>query len=259
MTTKVYAALRAKFAPPTYAMVTEVGNSTGVNCRRWADAVAMSVWPSRGLEIHGVEVKVSRADWLKELADPDKAESICRFCDRWWLAVSDPSIVKPGELPPTWGLLAMRGDRLVTVTAATKLEAEPVSRGFLASLLRKSIEQQASKVELAAEYQRGVAEGKESASFGLKHANDKLSDLAKKVREFEQASGVRMHDAWNAGHIGEAVRMIVRNETPFDVAYRALQAVDRAAETLRKMVAMEGNHVDERPVQLFDGAATASA
>ncbi len=50
---------------------------------RAADAVAMDLWPSKGLEIHGHEVKVSRSDWLSELKQPEKCEPVKRYCDRW--------------------------------------------------------------------------------------------------------------------------------------------------------------------------------
>ena len=50
------------------------------------DAVIMSLWPSRGLELHGVEIKVSRADWKREAADPAKAEAIAAYCDAGELA-----------------------------------------------------------------------------------------------------------------------------------------------------------------------------
>ena len=44
------------------------------------------MWPSRGLYIAGVEIKVSRADWLKERKDPGKSVSIQRFCKYWYVA-----------------------------------------------------------------------------------------------------------------------------------------------------------------------------
>jgi hypothetical protein len=121
---------------------------------RTADAVAMDLWPSKGLEIHGHEVKVSRSDWLTELKDPAKCEPVKRYCDRWWLVVSDRAIVKPGELPSDWGLLVVadrkfsrwnperRGydvgvEQSVRVAVqAPRLKPEPISRDFVAPLLR---------------------------------------------------------------------------------------------------------------------------
>ena len=76
-------ALRFSFPEDQYALLFEVRNSTGYGKRiRSADALAMSLWPSRGLELIGFEIKRSRIDWLKELSQPEKAEEICRFCDQ---------------------------------------------------------------------------------------------------------------------------------------------------------------------------------
>ena len=41
-----------------------------VDGKRIADAIAFDCWESKGLEIHGHEVKVSRSDWLTEMRDP---------------------------------------------------------------------------------------------------------------------------------------------------------------------------------------------
>lgn len=74
---------------------------------RTADAIAIDTWESKGLEIHGFEVKCSRSDWLTELKAPEKSEPFRAFCDRWWLVTSSKDIVKPGELPEGWGHMAI--------------------------------------------------------------------------------------------------------------------------------------------------------
>ena len=68
--------------------------------------------------LHGHEIKVSRADWLSELRDPNKAEAFRPYMHYWWLVVPDKSIVKPGEPPEGWGLMAIRGNRLAQVVEA---------------------------------------------------------------------------------------------------------------------------------------------
>lgn len=139
---QILAALRARFAAPEWAFLEQVRSRTGYQgAVRTADALAMSLWPGRGLELHGIEVKVSRADWKREKEEPAKAEEIQRHCDRWWLAIGDETIVQPGELPPTWGLLApdpspRAAGALRIVTTAPKLEAGPMPRAFLAAILR---------------------------------------------------------------------------------------------------------------------------
>lgn len=61
-TAEIKAALRAKFCAPEWAIMFEVGDGTGASQSRWADAVAMNLWPSRGLQIHGFEIKAHRSD-----------------------------------------------------------------------------------------------------------------------------------------------------------------------------------------------------
>src|SRR4051812_4949848 len=104
-TAETTARLLAMFCAPEYAILKEVAKGTGTNGGRYADAVAMSLYPSRGLHLYGFEVKTSRADWLSELKSPRKAEDIACFCDFWYLVIGSNDIVKVGELPETWGLI----------------------------------------------------------------------------------------------------------------------------------------------------------
>lgn len=105
---------------------------------RTADFIAIDGWDSKGQRVHGHEVKVSRSDWLHELADPSKAEAFKQFCDHWWLVVPDEKIVRPGELPPGWGLLAFRGPVLYAVKRAPKLEPKPIPKPIWISLMRSA-------------------------------------------------------------------------------------------------------------------------
>src|SRR5438128_1984050 len=100
------------FAAPEYALLYEVAKGTGSYGGRYADAVAMSLYPSRGLYLSGFEVKTSRSDWLSEMKNPKKADDIGKYCDFWYLVVGSNSIVKPGELPLTWGLIEPFKDKL---------------------------------------------------------------------------------------------------------------------------------------------------
>lgn len=79
---------------------------------RRADLVRVGTWRSRGLGIDVHEIKVSRADWLRELDDPGKAEPWWPYCSRFWITAPD-GVVKPGELPDGWGLMTppARADR----------------------------------------------------------------------------------------------------------------------------------------------------
>ncbi len=121
---------------PRYATAYGVRSHAGFDARRTADFVAMDLWPSGGLRMHGHEVKVSRSDWLRELKDPSKAAEFIPYMNCWWLAVSDKRIVRAGELPDDWGLLALNGKDMTVVKAAPKRDAKPLTPTRLAALLR---------------------------------------------------------------------------------------------------------------------------
>lgn len=116
-----------------YAVAEHVADRPSWAMRR-ADFIAQDCY--QGLALHGHEIKVSRSDWLRELADPSKAETFARYCDYWWLVVSDRTIVRPGELPHGWGLLAASSRALRCVTPAQKRDPEPMPAHFRAALLR---------------------------------------------------------------------------------------------------------------------------
>lgn len=62
--------------------LTEVANSTGGEARRFADAVTIGLWPSKGYSVEGYEIKVSKSDLEHELQDITKWEAVGQFCDR---------------------------------------------------------------------------------------------------------------------------------------------------------------------------------
>ena len=119
-----------------YAVAAQVRSRAGFDARRTADFVAMDLWPSGRLTLHGHEIKVSRSDWLRELKDPGKAEEFLPFMNCWWIVVSDRRIVRDGELPGEWGLMAMRGPLLEVVRKAPRRDARPLTPTRLAALLR---------------------------------------------------------------------------------------------------------------------------
>lgn len=113
-----------------WVLIFEARDGAGYNGRGGScDLVAINTWPSRGLEVVGHEVKVSRSDFMKELEDPEKSQAFMRFCDKWWLVVPKPwrSVVKEtGEVPVGWGLLEVdvEGGRTRQVVAPKRLDRE---------------------------------------------------------------------------------------------------------------------------------------
>ena len=119
-----------------YAIATQVRSHASFYAQRTADFIAMDLWHSGHLDLHGHEVKVSRSDWLRELKEPAKADEFIPYLNRWWLVVADRAIVRDGELPEGWGLMAMAGPALKVVRPAPRREAEPLTPSRLAALLR---------------------------------------------------------------------------------------------------------------------------
>lgn len=211
-TAEVNAALRARFCAPEWAIFFEVGDATGAQHRRWADAVAMNMYPSRGTEIHGFEVKVSRSDWTKELKTPEKSAPVQQYCDRWWI-VTPAGIVKEGELPPTWGHFEVSpGGKIMQKVAAPKLEAIPVSRAFVASMLRRA--GGADEETVNALVHKQVEEARQ---HDRKHIDREIEsrtrtheELLKQIKDFEEASGLVISKRWTNGkELGKAVKMVL--------------------------------------------------
>lgn len=235
ITAAINAALRKRYCAPAWSLLFNVSDATGFNGSRYADAIAMSVWPSRGLELHGFEVKALRADWQKELTTPAKAEEIASYCDHWWL-VSQKLVAKPEEIPPAWGWIEFDDGELILRKQSVKTEAKPMTRAFLAALLRRAGE--ADEALVTAELERREkervksAEKQEAVSKGW--ANKELEDLRKALAEFEAASGVKI-ERWSGERIGEAVAFVMKHglDGPIGNVERILGMHEEAAERLR--------------------------
>lgn len=91
---------------PGGIFVPEVSANGSWGVGRRCDALYVGFTSSSGRILVGHELKISRADWLHELDDREKADQWADQCHEWWLVVSDPTIVRDGELPAGWGLMA---------------------------------------------------------------------------------------------------------------------------------------------------------
>jgi hypothetical protein len=208
----VFGALRNTFEAPAYAVLPGVSNGTGSNARRVIDAVVMSLWPSRGLTLDGVEIKVSRNDFTRELANPAKQEDHFKYLDRFWLAVGDASIVRDGELPETWGLLVPAKTKLKVVKPAPLLKPEPLPRSMLAAILRRAHEHINSadlRAEIKAEVEEAVGEELERlrAEVKQRQIGQSMMQHASVFHRFAERSGVRF-EQWNAEAIDQAADIV---------------------------------------------------
>jgi len=227
----IYDLLAKRYPAPEWAFFTEVRNSTGYASKvRTADALAMSLWPSRGIHLHGFEVKVSRSDWRRELKEPEKAEDFARLCDFWWI-VAPHGIVPVDELPQAWGLIEQRGKRLVRAREAYLREPEPLTRRRLAALLRATFNQRPGAKELEDARKQGVKDGEKLATSRSKRRLQAYEDLHKKVREFEKASGLYIEHGWALPELGRNLKAFLeRGSKPID----ALRDLQHRAEQINR-------------------------
>lgn len=120
--------LAMRYQPPEWRLEYELT----LNTRR-LDAVALCMWggSGRAYQVLGFEIKVSRADWLRELASIDKATEWAQVVDRFFV-VAPRGVVRDGELPRDWGLLELTG-----TGNALRIKAHPAPRPIGATLPRE--------------------------------------------------------------------------------------------------------------------------
>lgn len=205
-------ALAARYKPPEYAFLTDVRNSVGFSGRvRTADAMAMSLWPSRGIYMTGFEVKVSRADWKKELAQPEKAEELAQFCKLWFIACPEKLIDKD-EVPPGWGLIHVKDDgNLKYAKPAPEHPHREPSWMLFASLMRDVTENWVPSTTVDQRIEAAVKERlariAHNEGYELKEAKRQLEKMRANIAAFEAESGIkidRYSDYFNK-EIGAAV------------------------------------------------------
>lgn len=218
--TDIRSALLNRFPAQEYAVMFEVADGTGASAKRYADAVVMSLWPSRGLELHGIEIKVSRSDYRREAADPAKAESVARFCDRWSVYTAPGVIGDIGAVPPAWGVEEFDGKAFKTLKPAEKTPAEPLTRTFIASMLRRAdgisrgqmreIEDHAKEAaEKAVADERAAIEHR--IAKGVEDRTKALSKMAEARQRLIEMTGFDLASAhWQTDHFWGAVPLAVK-------------------------------------------------
>lgn len=242
--TDILRILSEKYAEPEYIVLTHVRSSTGFRDLEWrtADAMICSCWPSRGHEIWGVEVKVSRSDFLSEVKRPEKAEKIAQYCHRWYIATPD-GLVKPSELPKGWGLLLIREDGSVKAAkTGDLLEPDPLPPGLLMAMLRSAAKQRPRMTDESIEaIQRAAFEcgRKREAELHAKsrdqelvHLKRRLEDANAQLDKFRQVTGVQEGTYYPS--FPERIRMVKLAQDGFFTG--TLQRIAGMAPELRKFL-----------------------
>ena len=225
--------LERRYAEPEWCLEGEVTLGT-----RRADWIAFNLWRHR---ILGFEVKASRADWLRELADYEKSVPTVEAVDAFFV-IAPKGMVAVSEIPANsgWGLLEIKGNRLYTTVRATEApRSTTMNRQLAARLLaRQGSARQQIEWRREEEIRRKVrAEEKEQRDADLKQLRDQLASVRGQHETVLSKLGVRAHD-WNPDKKAvQVANILIEAERVEDALRRNLE---RLAEIARDGLATLG-------------------
>ena len=172
----IYALLFRRYSDERqWLCATEVADSTGWAHRR-LDFVAANCYEGEGYGVHAFEVKISKSDLRRELMEPEKHNVFFDDVDTY--SIVAPDYVLDAEyvplIPKNWGIIraiAGKGEdgqnMLKTVRKPIPLHdvrSRSVRRAFAFGLIRsmKGAFKERNEIKglLAAEYARGLADGR---------------------------------------------------------------------------------------------------
>lgn len=231
-----------------WILATEVGNMTGYSRSRNLDVVLVNCYPSKGLTLHGMEIKVSVADLRHELENPQKHRVFYDNLDFFSL-VCPPGVVKLDLLPAKWGVLVPTkdGSSLRALRKALPLhdETRPViDRDFAVSLMRAFAVRGCGKEEMAQElgrmsWEEQQRQQKHWKEYYQKQNEVKAADLAaredrlnERAKQFQEATGVSLFDTWNDSF--ERIIKAAAALTPKSLQYN-MNCIDIAVDFLAEV------------------------
>lgn len=234
--------IRKRHPAPAWAVLQHVRNQTGYRKVqvRTADAIALSLYPSNGLVMHGFEIKVSASDLRKELLDPTKAAEFSEYCDYWWLVISSESIMQGVQIPDAWGVLVANGQSLKVLTPAPKRTPKPMDIGLVCGLIRKAAEATDNII-------KGMVPIADLNTLAEKRATEKLEQhtrvmkyeldaLKRSVDEFEKESGLKIVNGWRCSQTAKAVKHVMEHGTETIIEF----AREDARRSKRYLERLEG-------------------
>ena len=199
--------LKIKHEGPQWARFVELNQGTGGRMGRRIDFYAMNVWPSNGYHRIAYEIKLTRADFAKEINDPTKRKFAERVANECYF-VTPAGMIQPDELPEWWGLYEVikNGLRRKVIAKQRKIEDPPLA--FVASLARCSSEDN-SKLPKELWLLNGEEIDLEGLQLAVNGAQERLIERRvfeiKMNLEQEQRDFIRKHRVFEtaiSAHIG---------------------------------------------------------
>ena len=184
--------LAVRYQAPEWSLFHEVSDGTGSNKSRAIDALAVNMWPSKGRTVDGVfvpftaafEIKVTRADFVRELTDPSKRRPFESQVTEFWF-VTPKGLAQKGEVPEGCGLLEAHGKGLRAVVRARQDFARSPGSVLNLAILRRANE----AVEEARRPEREFAH-----LNGRPVTLDELRTVAEKLAKYVHAEEVLSRD-----------------------------------------------------------------
>jgi hypothetical protein len=210
-------ALAVRWPDTEHLHIAEAPQNADRSTGRKLDVLVLNLWASRGFEREGVEIKISVADWRRELKNAEKSDWWWRRVHRFWVAAPATVAEKiKSEIPAAWGLLALGAGKgrervRVLVDAPKKHDPEPLTLTTHIGLLRAGSDSGFGALSRAegVGYNRGYAQGKKDGSANAtgSKAAEQLATLTDLLDAFTAASGVDPREAYSGEHIGTAFKI----------------------------------------------------
>lgn len=181
-TAQIIELLKIKHEGPEWACFVELPEATGISGRRM-DFYAFNMWPSKRFVKIAYEVKISRADFARELKNPLKREAAEVLADECYF-VCPVGMVTVDEIPEGWGLIDVTAGGLRKKKNATQRKVETLPIDFVASIARRSEDEPSPLPKMLWLY-----EGEELSLEQLLTASkinvDAFGDRMRRVGEYE--------------------------------------------------------------------------
>lgn len=221
-----------------YAVLFEVRNAAGFNANRSIDAVVMSLWPSLGLELWGMEIKVNRYDWTRELNNPKKASDVFHHFDRWYL-VAPHDVAKIDEIPGPWGwFVPLPGGTLHRAREAEKnRDVRPIDRQMLAMLLRQTARKDGAEIEAAV--RNAITEQRTEFDKTVDHrVLERMGDMKKEAEQWQKVKAMlktKPDDFVYQADVIECLRILLKSGVAH--SYGGLQSLINEVDRLKEKLA----------------------
>lgn len=129
--------------------IREVRCGTGYRYQNQRSFDYMAICTLEGNSVRGYEVKASRADFLKDIKDPEKQKALRCFANLFYY-VAPEGMIKKEELPPWAGLIELKYDGekyWLNQAVGAPLQANfPPTWSFVAECIRNKNEQHTREI-----------------------------------------------------------------------------------------------------------------